>query len=104
MPAAVQMPDLHAVLGQRAGLVGADHRGRAERLDRAESLDERALRERGRGRRRPSASVIVGQQTLGHVGDQQADGEHGRGRERQARGERAERQERDADGERDERR
>ena len=46
----------HAVLGQRAGLVGADHVGRAERLDRAEALDQRAAAcEQARRRRRARA-------------------------------------------------
>ena len=74
--------DLHAVLGEGAGLVGADDRRRAQRLDRAEPLDERAPpgqhphadREGKRDRR---------QQPLGDVGDQETDREHGRVGERQ---------------------
>ena len=64
----------HPVQGQGAGLVGADHGGRAERLHRGEALDQRALAGehphadgQGQGDRR--------QQALGHVGDQQADRE-----------------------------
>ena len=64
-PAGVQTRGrAHAVLGQRPGLVGADHRGRAERLDRGQALDQRAaLRERPRpdGERR----VIVGSRPSG---------------------------------------
>ena len=88
--------DAHAVLGQRAGLVGADHVGRAERLDRAQALDDRAAphelahpdRERERDDR---------QQSLGHVADEQADGEDDRVADRQAGAEHGERDERDAD-------
>ena len=76
--------------------------GRAERLDRAQPLDERAAprepghadRERERDRR---------QQPLGDVGDDQADREDERVVERQAGREPADRQEREADGDRDER-
>ena len=35
--------DRHLVLGQRAGLVRADHRRRAQRLDRRQLLDDRPL-------------------------------------------------------------
>ena len=84
--------DLHAVLGERAGLVGADDVGRPEGLDRAQALDERsparettdADRQRERDRR---------QQTLRHVRDEQADREDDRVRDRQP-GERADRDER----------
>ena len=66
----------HPVLGQGARLVGADDGRRAERLDRREPLDERALPgelghpdgERERDRR---------QQPLGDVGDDQTDREAG---------------------------
>ena len=66
----------HPVLGQGAGLVGADHGRRAERLDRREPLDERALSgelghpdgECERDRR---------QKPLGDVGDDQTDREAG---------------------------
>ena len=76
--------DLHPVLGQRAGLVGADHARRAERLDRAQALDHRAAahqlahadRERERDHR---------QQALGHVADEQPDREHDRVAKRRAR-------------------
>ena len=69
-----QPGDAHPVLGERPGLVGADHRRRAERLHRGEPLDDRALAgqfphadgQRQRDRR---------QQSLGHVGHDQADGE-----------------------------
>ena len=65
----------HPVLGQRAGLVGADHVGRAERLHRAQPLDERAAaRERAHGdgeRERDHR-----QQPLGDVAGEQPDGEH----------------------------
>ena len=68
-PSGVQTRDgAHPVLGQRPGLVGADHGRRAERLDRAKPLDERAAAgepphadgERERDRR---------QQALGDVRD-----------------------------------
>ena len=86
--------DLHAVLGERAGLVRADDVGRPEGLDRAQALDERAAareathadRQRERDRR---------QQALGDVGDEQPDREDDGVGERQP-GERAERDERDA--------
>ena len=92
----------HPVLGQRAGLVGADHGRRAERLDRAQPLDERAAarelgdadRERERDRR---------QQPLGHVGDDQPDREAERVVEREPGREPADRQERDPDDDGDER-
>ena len=74
----------HAALGQRAGLVGADHVGGAERLDRRSRLTS-ARRRAMRRTPTASASVIVGQQALGHVGDQQADRERERVVERQAR-------------------
>ena len=69
--------DAHPVLGQRAGLVGADHVRRAERLDGAQALDHRAAahqlanadRERERDHR---------QQALRHVAHEQADREHHR--------------------------
>ena len=74
----------HAALGERAGLVGADHVGRTEGLDRGQALDERpppshapdADRQSKRDRR---------QQALGDVGHQQADGEYQRVREPEAR-------------------
>ena len=92
----------HPVLGQRARLVGADDVGGAERLDRAQPLDERAAAgehrhadgERERDRR---------QQALGDVGDDQADREVERVLERQAGDEPADRQEREADEHGDER-
>ena len=37
-----QLSDRHAILSQRSGLVGADHRGRAERLDRRQVADQHA--------------------------------------------------------------
>ena len=91
----------HPVLGQRARLVGADDGRRAERLDRAQPLDERAAaseardpdRERERERR---------QQPLGDVGDDQADREREGVLERQPGGEPADRQEGEAGGDGDE--
>ena len=67
--------DAHPVLGERAGLVGADHAGRSEGLDRAEPLHERAAacedpnaeRECERDRR---------EEALGDVRDDQTDCEH----------------------------
>ena len=94
--------DPHAVHRQRAGLVGADRRGRTERLHGAESLDEGAASSEDtdpHGQRQRDR----GEQALRHVGDQEADGEDGGVRERQARGQRTERQEGDADGQRDRR-
>ena len=67
----------HAVLGERPGLVGADHRRRAERLDRAQALHERAAlgeAPRADGERQGDR----GQQPLGDVGDEQADRERHR--------------------------
>ena len=43
MPIEPEMRDGHAVLRQRAGLVGADGRRRAERLDCLEVLHETVL-------------------------------------------------------------
>ena len=73
--------DVHPVLRQRPGLVGADDVRGPQRLDRAQALDERAApgehpdadgqRERDRG-----------QQPLGDVGDEQPDREHDRVGER----------------------
>ena len=62
--AASRRDGTHPVLGQRAGLVGADHGRRAERLDRAQPLDERAA---AASARTPtaSASVIVGSSPSG---------------------------------------
>jgi hypothetical protein len=42
-----QLARSHLVQGQRPGLVGADRRGRAERLDRAQPLHDRPLRRKG---------------------------------------------------------
>ena len=64
--------DRHLVPGERARLVRADHRGRAERLDRRQLLDDRPLaghalhaeREHHRQDRR---------QPLGHGGDRERD-------------------------------
>ena len=63
----------HSVLGQRAGLVGKDDRGRAQRFDRRQPLDQRVLprhaphaaRERERRDDR---------QALGDGGDRERDG------------------------------
>ncbi len=90
----------HPVLRQRAGLVRADHRRGAERLDRAQPLHECApageagdSHREGEGDRR--------QQPLGHVRDDQAHGERRRIVQRQAGGEPPERQERHPDRDRD---
>ena len=55
----------HPVLGQRAGLVGADDGRRAERLDGAEALDHRACGARVRCTPTASASVIDGSSPSG---------------------------------------
>jgi len=88
-----QRPHAHPPLGQRAGLVGADHVGRAERLDRGQPLDQRPPPRHpshADGQRQGDRR----QEALGHVGDQQADREGRRVAEREA-GDRA------ADGEED---
>jgi hypothetical protein len=75
----------HAVLGQGAGLVGADHGGRAQRLHRGEVLDQNAFPRQalaGHGQRQGDGR----QQSLGDVGDDDADREHGAVPERQANG------------------
>ncbi len=81
-------PHGHLALGQRAGLVGADDVGRAERLDGGQALDQRAA-----ARHAPDAhregERDRGQQSLGHVGDDQPDREDRRVGQRQARDERA---------------
>ena len=65
----------HPVLGQRAGLVGADHIGGPERLDRAQALDQSATaREQPHGDRERERDHR--QQPLGHVAGQQPDREH----------------------------
>jgi hypothetical protein len=66
--------DRHAVLGQRAGLVGADDSSRAERFDRRQVPDEHmalghALSGQHQGQRQRR------QQTLRHHRDDDADGE-----------------------------
>ena len=94
--------DLHPVLGQGAGLVGADHVRRAERLDRAQALDHRAAahqladtdRERERDHR---------QQALRHVADEQPDREHHRVGNGEAGAEHRDRDERGTGDERDQR-
>ena len=71
-PVGPQRVDAHPALGQGAGLVGADDVGRAERLDSGQPLHKRPSpghpphsdREREGDRR---------QQSLGDVGDEQAD-------------------------------
>ncbi len=65
----------HPILGQRSGLVGADHVCGSERLHRAEALDERSPARQGahgdsQGERDDR------QQALGDVPGQQADREH----------------------------
>ena len=85
--------DLHPVFGEGAGLVGADHVGRAEGLHRAQPLDDRPppdqVADPDRQRERDDR-----QQALRHVAGDQPDREHQRLRERQARPERGDRQER----------
>ena len=74
-PGARHFAHRHLVLGEGAGLVGADHRRAAERLDRREPLDESvaaghplgAHRQRQRHRR---------QQALGHEGHDHPQREH----------------------------
>ena len=69
--------DPHPVLGQGAGLVGADDVGRAERLDRAQPLDHRALADQpahADGERQGDHR----QQALGDVADDQPDREDDR--------------------------
>jgi hypothetical protein len=78
----VPAPDRHAVLGDGAGLVDADHGRRAQALDRVQASDEHASLEHPphaesqRGRRN-------GRQPLGHCGDRQRGGgpERDQGRE-----------------------
>ncbi len=95
-----QRYDMHAVLGERPGLVGTDHRRRTQRLHGTEPFDECAL-----AREHADADAECErdrrQEPFGHVAHQQADREHRRGRERQARGERSQRKERETDGDRD---
>ncbi len=65
----------HLVAGDRAGLVGADHGGRAEGLDRLQPADQGVLA--GHGVRGPGQRERDGgQQALGHQGDGDPDGEH----------------------------
>ena len=92
-PARPRAVDLHAVLGERPRLVRADDGGRAQRLDRAQALDERPLAreaahaggERERDRR---------QQPLRHVREEQPDREDDGVLQRQPGRERADRDER----------
>ncbi|MNC10057.1 hypothetical protein D3C75_576920 [compost metagenome] len=96
-----QLAHGHVVEGQGAGLVGADHRGRAERLDRRQVADQRVLPGHalgGHGQRQGHA----GQQALGDVGDDDADGEDQVAPERQAQ-RLAEQEEQHADGHRQQR-
>jgi hypothetical protein len=65
----------HLVAGDRAGLVGADHRGGAEGLDRLQPADQRLLSGHGVGRA-GQRERDGGQQALGHQGDGHPDGEH----------------------------
>ena len=86
--------DAHAVLGQSAGLVGADDVRRPERLDGAETFHHGALAHQlahAHGQRESDHR----QQPLRHVADQETDGkDHGIG-QRQAGAEHGERDERD---------
>jgi hypothetical protein len=73
----------HAVLRQGAGFVGADHGRRAERLDRRQMADQRvAFRHALRAHRERQRHG--GQQSFGHVGDDDADREYEVLPERQA--------------------
>ena len=98
---APRLHDAHLVQRQRPGLVGADHRRRPERLDGREPLHECAL---ARQRAHPDGQRQRdrGQEPLGDVRDEQADGEDERVGERQAR-EQPEREERQSDDDRDDR-
>ena len=75
LPAGVQhLDDGHLVAGQRAGLVGADERGRAERLDRLQAPDQGVARGQplgAEGQRQGDGR----QQALGDERDRDADGE-----------------------------
>ena len=77
-PAAVRIADRpHPVLGQRSGLVGADHGRRAQGLDGAQALDERSPAGQARdadGKREGDGR----QESLRDVGHDQADRERRR--------------------------
>ena len=94
-PPVVQIrDDVHAVLGERPRLVGADHVGRAEGLDRAQPLDDRAASHqnpRPEGQRERDD----GEETFGNEAGDQPDREDHRLGERQTGAERRERQERE---------
>ena len=66
MPGGVQTSTTDISLrGQRAGLVGADERGRAERLDRLEPADQRVAVPPSAARPWPATSVTVGSSPQG---------------------------------------
>ena len=90
----------HPILGQGAGLVGADHGRRAERLDGAQTLHECAPAGEGADADGESEGDRR-QQALGHVGDDEAYREGCRVVQRQPCDEPAEREEGDADRHRD---
>ena len=60
--------DSHPVLGERSSLVRANGRSRAERLDGLQVLDQAVLASHSLGRQRQTDGD-GGQQTLGHVSD-----------------------------------
>mmetsp|Transcript_12653 Transcript_12653/g.39934 ORF Transcript_12653/g.39934 Transcript_12653/m.39934 type:complete len:787 (+) Transcript_12653:1142-3502(+) len=65
----------HAVLGERAGLVRGDHGGGAQGLDGLEVLDKHVLGVHALGREGEGHSHR-GEEALGHVGHDDADGKH----------------------------
>ena len=73
-PATKILRDRHLVLGQRAGLVGADDRGAAERLDRGQAADQRVALDHPLHAER-ERDGDHGRQRLGHDGDRQRDAE-----------------------------
>ena len=81
----VEPADRHSVLGQGPGLVGADHRGRAQRLDRGEVLDQDVLSRQALARH-GKRQGYGREQPLGHVGHDDADREHSVVPERQSEG------------------
>ncbi len=102
LPCTPDRGDSHPVLGQGSGLVRADHVRRAQRLHRAEALDDRAaahqLADADRQRQRDHR-----QQSLGDVADQEAHREDDGVGEGQPRAEHAERHEGHSHQEGDER-
>jgi hypothetical protein len=76
-----QRPHRHLVRRQRAGLVGADHGRRPERLDGGQPLHQRLPPGHPLGRHREGEGHR-GQQPFGHEGDDHPEGEDEPGRER----------------------